>query len=125
MACRVESTLIWAVVTISLVLLGLMGNWQNWLSKWSRWWNISDQSQPDLTIRPDGPPCSKVKIILKISQIVPGAVVLPRREAPSRVRRPLVRKLWLPRRLLHLLLDVRRSRARRRAVNGDVVSQRG
>ena len=60
-----------------------------------------------------------------MSQIVPGAVVLPRREAPSRVRRPLVRKLWLPRRLLHLLLDVRRSRARRRAVNGDVVSQRG
>ena len=41
-----------------LVLLGLMGNWQNWLSKWAGWWNISDQSQPNHTIRADGPPCS-------------------------------------------------------------------
>ena len=35
-----------------------IGRGQNWLSSWARWWNILDQSQPDPTIRTDGPPCS-------------------------------------------------------------------
>ena len=60
--------------------------------------------------------------IFKISLNVPSAEVLLRREALSGFRRPPVRELWLPRRL-HLLLDVR-SRARRRAVDGDKVPQR-
>ena len=34
--------------TVCLVLLGLIRNWQNWLSMWARWWNITDQSQPNL-----------------------------------------------------------------------------
>ena len=34
-----------------------MENRQNRLSRWAWHWNIADQSQPNLLIRPDGPPC--------------------------------------------------------------------
>ena len=36
--------------TFSLALLGLMGNWQNWLSQRARWWNIPNQSQPEVSL---------------------------------------------------------------------------
>ena len=50
--------------TICLLLLGLMGSWQNWLRSWAKWWNFIDQSQPNPTIRADGPPCSAYWIAL-------------------------------------------------------------
>ena len=37
------------------VLLWLLWNGQKWLSKWARLWKITDQSQPNISTRPDAP----------------------------------------------------------------------
>ena len=44
-----------------------LGWWEVGRTGWAKWWNINiidyiDQSQPNPTIRPDGPPCSRIRV---------------------------------------------------------------
>ena len=76
-----------------------MGNWQDWLNKWAIWWSITNQSQPNQTIRLDGQPCTNDATSLEQTALFNNLIqfLFPN------VGRSSVRATFLLRRRLRLL----------------------